>query len=58
MKKFLCVLLLVVTLASTLTGCYTCSICGEDKIFGKEELLGEDVCSDCIDDLNDYLGGF
>lgn len=65
MKKFICVLLLVVMLGAMLTGCYTCDLCGEDKIFGKnsENVYGQEVvyCDDCkedLEELNSYLSGW
>lgn len=58
MKKFICVLLLVVMLGAMLTGCYTCDLCGESKLFGKntEKVYGEEFvyCDDCKEELEKF----
>lgn len=64
MKKLICVLLLVVTLASLLTACgkFTCDLCKESK-FGKSyesEVLGSEItyCKDCKEKLEDLADAF
>ena len=64
MKKLICVLLLVVVLASMLTACgkFTCDSCKEEKT-GKKykvEVMGEkaEICKDCnekLEELKDAL---
>lgn len=59
MKRVICVLLLVVMLATLLTACgkFQCDLCGEEKTGKKyeEEVLGQPVtyCKDCYEDLED-----
>ena len=49
MKKMICVMLLVLSLSSLLTGCFTCDTCGESNLItSKNEVLGLDVCDDCL----------
>ena len=53
MKKLICVLLVVVMMATLLTACgkFKCDVCGEEKSGKKytEEILGEEIemCKDC-----------
>ena len=66
MKKLICLLLIVVVLATMLTACgsFTCDFCGEEgsgsgntiKVLGEEGVL----CDDCYDEWNSAssaLGG-
>ena len=49
MKKMICVMLLVVSLSSLLTGCFTCDACGDSKLItSKNEAFGIEVCDDCL----------
>ena len=53
MKKLICVLLVVVMMATLLTACgkFKCDVCDEEKSGKKytEEILGEEIemCKDC-----------
>ena len=64
MKKLICILLLVVVLASLFTACgkFDCDLCGEEKTGKKhkEELYGESVviCDDCYDALETLANAF
>lgn len=62
MKKLICVLLLIVVLATLFVACgkFTCDLCGEEKT-GKrytEEVWGEEVtyCDDCYQALKSFVG--
>ena len=64
MKKLICILLVVVMMATMLTACgkFKCDLCGEEKS-GKKytgEVLGEEVeyCKDCREDLEDIADAF
>ena len=55
MKKLLCVLLVVLTMATMLAACgkFDCALCGKSK-FGKSyEFMGAETCKDCNNDLKD-----
>ena len=62
MKKLICVLLLVVVIATMLTACgkFKCDFCGEEKTGKKyeREMLGEEVviCKDCYEELEELAG--
>lgn len=64
MKKLICVLLLIVVLASLLAGCgkFECDLCGEEKTGKqhKEEIAGEElvICDDCYETLEDLVNAF
>ena len=64
MKKFICVALLIVAMASMLTACgkFTCDICQKEKSGKKhtEELLGEEIvyCDDCYKSLENIADAF
>ena len=64
MKKLICILLVVVMMATMLTACgkFKCDLCGEEKS-GKKytgEVLCEEVeyCKDCREDLEDIADAF
>ena len=62
MKKLICIVLLVVVMATMLTACgkFTCDFCGEEKTGKKyeRELLGQevDICKDCYEELEELAG--
>ena len=62
MKKLICILLVVVMMATMLTACgkFKCDLCGEEKSGKKHEesMLGESVviCDDCYKALEDLAG--
>jgi hypothetical protein len=64
MKKLICILLLVVVLASLFTACgkFECDACGEEKSGKKykEEIFGKEVviCKDCYNDLQELANAF
>ena len=64
MKKIICVLLLVVVVASLLTACgkFECDLCGEEKTGKKytEKVLGQEVtyCKDCYEGLKELADAF
>lgn len=59
MKKLICVLLVVVVMASMLTACgkFECDLCGEEKSGKKytEKVLGQEaeICKDCYKELEE-----
>ena len=59
MKRLICILLVVVMMATLLTACgkFKCDLCGEEKSGKKytDEVLGEEVecCKDCHEDLEE-----
>ena len=59
MKKLICVLMVVVIMATMLTACgkFTCDLCKEEKTGKKHEteVLGEEVvyCDDCYNSLKE-----
>jgi hypothetical protein len=62
MKKLICVLLVVVMMATLLTACgkFKCELCGEEKSGKKHEgeVLGEKVvyCDECYKELEELKG--
>ena len=64
MKKLICVVLLVVVIATMLTACgkFKCDLCGEEKSGKKyeRELFGQeiDICKDCYKDLEELADAF
>lgn len=61
MKRILIILALIVTM-TMFTGCYSCDLCGEQKIgFGnKTKVLGMSIkyCNDCKNGLNSLKNEF
>lgn len=64
MKKLICLLLVIVVMATMLTACgkFECDLCDEEKS-GKKytgEVLGQDVtyCQDCHEDLEELNNAF